>query len=160
MRKCDTLENREYIHMSEIMYIPSYFENERYISSLAAPSKTFSIAIFYRSRDLTFPSLRECLYFKNRQNRSSSRGSCLGVINDYQSAVPTWILSRMGVRRVEVRSLQWARGETDRMKRRKGGREERKRGDGERERVDGVWSFANMNVLSVTAAPCQERTAC
>lgn len=139
--------------------IPSYFENRQYISSLAAPSKIFRSQFSIAAAD--FPSLRERLYFKNRQNRSSSRGSCLGVINDYQSAVPTWILSRTGVRRVEVRSPQWARGETDRMKRRKGGgREERRRGDGERERVDGVWSFANMNVLSVTAAPCQERTAC
>lgn len=38
--------------------------------------------------------------------------------------------------------------------------EERRRGDRGRERVDDVWSFANMNVLSVAAAPCQERTAC
>lgn len=41
-----------------------------------------------------------CLYFKNRWNGCSSRGSCLGVINDYQSAAPTWILSRTVVRRV------------------------------------------------------------
>lgn len=38
-------------------------------------------------------------------------------------------------------------------------RVEETRGDGEREREpNGVRSFANMNVLSVAAAPCQERT--
>jgi len=63
----------------------------------------------------------ECLYFKNRSNGSFSRGSCLRVINDYQSAAPTWILSRMVVRRVGTVSTVNAR------------RDERWRGDAETE---------------------------
>ncbi|KAL2730502.1 hypothetical protein V1477_016313 [Vespula maculifrons] len=70
------------------------------------------------------------------------------VINDYQSTASTWVSSRMGVRRVRTASTRESE---------EGGGVD---GDRERERVDDVWSFANMNVLSVTAAPCQERTAC
>ncbi|KAL2735396.1 hypothetical protein V1478_003036 [Vespula squamosa] len=70
------------------------------------------------------------------------------VINDYQSTASTWVSSRLGVRRVRAASTRESE---------EGGGVD---GDRERERVDDVWSFANMNVLSVTAAPCQERTAC